>query len=111
MQKDLARLTPVSHMQNKDLVGIIVVAALLRITMKKALLTSIVCATSLILTGGAAFSSTPGYVLAPDAEQRSAALNARVQWTDSLEQASRDAFDQHKIILWVQLVGRLDGAT
>ena len=63
------------------------------------------------LSTNASFAATPGYVLADDAEQRVGQLTGQIHWHENLDQAKAEARSQHKMVLWLQMLGRLDGAT
>lgn len=65
----------------------------------------------LTLSSSPSFAAGPGYVLADDAEQRVKQLTGHIFWYDDLEQAKAEAKYNHKMVLWLQMLGRLDGAT
>ncbi|MBZ0184953.1 MAG: hypothetical protein K8F91_01785 [Candidatus Obscuribacterales bacterium] len=49
----------------------------------------------------------PGYAAKENIEQ----VNKSIKWHESLVQAQAVAGSQGKMILWIQMVGKMDGAT
>ncbi|MCA9802141.1 MAG: hypothetical protein KC777_09150 [Cyanobacteria bacterium HKST-UBA02] len=56
---------------------------------------------------GAAPKLLPGYAAKENIDQ----VNKGIKWHTNLAAAESDARQQGKMILWIQLVGKMDGAT
>lgn len=49
----------------------------------------------------------PGYV----AKENINRVNSEIQWTTNLNQALAEARQSNKMVLWLHMIGKMDGAT
>lgn len=70
-------------------------------------LASLVISLFSILLGTAAQSEP--YLNAEDASFNTKNVNTRINWLTSLDQAKQSAHQNHKPILWIHMLGNMDG--
>jgi hypothetical protein len=59
-----------------------------------------------------AFSSTvPAYLTGQSAQEQVHKLTGEIHWCQDLTEAERQAQSQKKMIVWIHMLGRIDGAT
>jgi len=64
-----------------------------------------------LASGPCLSANTPGYVLGDTAQQQVTKLTSEIHWYEDLNQAKQQAQHQNKLIVWIQILGRIDGAT
>lgn len=77
--------------------------------MSRQLLSFAVLSSLMFLSVPTGFSTPiiPGRV----SQERVETLTSTIEWNESLKEAMRKAREQDKLILWVHMVGKIDGAT
>lgn len=53
----------------------------------------------------------PGFMTGDVAQRQVTKLTSEIHWYENLPQAEQQARRQGKMIVWVQMLGRIDGAT
>ena len=55
--------------------------------------------------------NTPSFVTGDVAQRQVSKLTGEIHWYNNLNQAEQQAQRQGKMIVWLQMLGRIDGAT
>jgi hypothetical protein len=64
------------------------------------------------VTSGPVLSANVATFVPGEAAQRQVSkLTSEIHWLDNLNQAEQQARNQDKMIVWIQMLGRIDGAT
>lgn len=71
----------------------------------------IIIAATLLLMQPACLAQGPRLLSGSVSEERVAQLSSQINWHTSLSQALQDAQRQNKLVVWVHMLGKIDGAT
>lgn len=52
-----------------------------------------------------------GYVVGSEAKQQVGKLTGGIQWYQDVSQARSAAHKEHKMVMWIHMLGKLEGAT
>ncbi len=58
-----------------------------------------------------AVAAAPGFVTGSDAQQQVEKLTGGIHWYQDVNQAEAVAAQQHKMVLWIHMLGQMEGAT
>jgi hypothetical protein len=80
--------------------------------MKYKTLLALAALLDMALAQNSALAGNPPNFLPGEVAQRQVAkLTSSIQWYENLSQAEQQARRQGKMVLWIQMLGRMDGAT
>ena len=82
--------------------------------MKKAVIAfsmAVLTTCTLAISADAKKNKGPKLLSGSVAQQKIVKVNNGINWHTSLNRALHDAYNQKKMVLWVQMIGKMDGAT